>query len=270
MTRLLLQTRSLLLTTLLYFCLSGVTYGRLGVVVRDERDEQEHGDDSGSENDSVNNNNRRRRRLVDEIFTDNSDDDFVKAFVGYKSSTGRNHILSKIKKSAFDVDLAEVNAVGVELPKKLLREFQKDKTIKYIEKDAPVGVFTLPATTDAVNTAPAAHRQHQRNSRERRRRDLRRLQFSKKQVQTLGNSGEKVPYGLKLTKSVNGVPAGTGSTGKCNDPNSFKVGIIDTGIFAGHPDLSCSSPTDPHCKGKSFGTSASWWRDNLSHGKFQS
>jgi len=42
--------------------------------------------------------------------------------------------------------------------------------------------------------------------------------------------------------------------------------IVDSGIYAGHQDLSCNGPGDNSCVGKSFGTEYPWYADYLSHG----
>lgn len=39
-----------------------------------------------------------------------------------------------------------------------------------------------------------------------------------------------------------------------------------TGIYGGHPDLSCSGPGDRGCLGRSFGISDAWYQDGNSHG----
>lgn len=79
-----------------------------------------------------------------------------------------------------------------------------------------------------------------------------------------------VPYGIKLTKANNpNIPSpGFAGAGDCSNARSFKVAIVDTGIYAGHPDLFCSSQNDRGCKGRSFGTSSSWFRDAVGHGEF--
>lgn len=40
---------------------------------------------------------------------------------------------------------------------------------------------------------------------------------------------EKIPYGLTLTNGV-GIPSASAPTGACNNPNAFKVALIDSGV----------------------------------------
>jgi len=55
-------------------------------------------------------------------------------------------------------------------------------------------------------------------------------------------------------------------TGNCSSSKSFKIGIVDSGIFAGHPNLPCSGRSDATCIGKSFGTDDKWYKDRFGHG----
>jgi hypothetical protein len=74
--------------------------------------------------------------------------------------------------------------------------------------------------------------------------------------------GESVPPAI--TKSLGDssvIPAvSSTATSACNDPNSFKVAIIDSGVEVGHPDIPCRAidDADTNCKGISFVEGQPW------------
>jgi serine protease len=76
--------------------------------------------------------------------------------------------------------------------------------------------------------------------------------------------GEIIPYGLEAIQgNENSLPAST-TTADCDDPNSFKVAVVDTGLERTHPDISCRSN---NCKGRSFGFGVGeWYSPSDSHG----
>jgi hypothetical protein len=72
-----------------------------------------------------------------------------------------------------------------------------------------------------------------------------------------GGSSTVIPT---TTSSFTAVP-GNGS-GVCNDPNSFRVAIIDSGLQGNHPDLPCRNTNsgNSNCIGTSFGVRGQpWW-----------
>ena len=84
--------------------------------------------------------------------------------------------------------------------------------------------------------------------------------------------GEIVPYGIPAIQADRTSPPADGSRpSACNNPNSFKIAIIDSGLQADHPDIPCSSLGDSstNCIGASFGVGLSdvWHRPSNSHGK---
>jgi serine protease len=75
---------------------------------------------------------------------------------------------------------------------------------------------------------------------------------------------EGTPIGIGLSQGGNSdiIPAtppssssSSSSSGACNDPNSFKVAIVDSGLQADHPDVPCRdvNDVDTNCMGASFG-----------------
>jgi hypothetical protein len=79
---------------------------------------------------------------------------------------------------------------------------------------------------------------------------------------------EKTPEGIKISQGGNStiIPKTStftaGGNGACNDPNSFKVAIIDSGVQSNHPDIPCRGNSDnSNCKGASFGINGEPWSD---------
>ncbi|GKY93377.1 hypothetical protein MPSEU_000305300 [Mayamaea pseudoterrestris] len=63
----------------------------------------------------------------------------------------------------------------------------------------------------------------------------------------------------------------TYATGACADPDSFKIGIVDSGLDVSHPDLPCANMNDAAqatCVGEEFGIPDGqyWYQPTLSHG----
>jgi serine protease len=83
---------------------------------------------------------------------------------------------------------------------------------------------------------------------------------------------ETVPYGIPQAQGNSaGLPPAPSTSGACNDPNSFKVAIIDSGLEVAHPDVPCRSinDVDTNCKGISIGVNGEPWyapKDNGYHG----
>lgn len=75
-----------------------------------------------------------------------------------------------------------------------------------------------------------------------------------------------VPYGIAMVGGNLKLPPGKAYQGNCQHPRAFRIGIIDSGVFAGHPNLPCSGPDDQGCLGRSFGTEDVWYLDRNGHG----
>jgi serine protease len=81
-----------------------------------------------------------------------------------------------------------------------------------------------------------------------------------------------VPYGIPQAQANSaGLPPAPSTSGACNDPNSFKVAVIDSGLEVAHPDVPCRSinDSDTNCKGVSIGVNGEPWyapKDNAYHG----
>jgi len=84
--------------------------------------------------------------------------------------------------------------------------------------------------------------------------------------------GEIVPYGVQLVVAGTGgstlsdpAAGGAALTSDCTDPNSFKIGIVDSGADANHPDLPC---TTENCVGREFGLRSNeyWYSPTDIHG----
>lgn len=85
--------------------------------------------------------------------------------------------------------------------------------------------------------------------------------------------GEVVPFGIDLIHARSDIlpaPMPEGASSPCNDPNSFKVGIIDSGTDITNPDIPCLPINDPNtnCIGKSYTASNDeyWWNPSDGHG----
>jgi serine protease len=73
---------------------------------------------------------------------------------------------------------------------------------------------------------------------------------------------ESVPFGISMTKGDSSIiPVSRGSSSACNDPDSFKVAIIDSGVEVGNPDIPCRpvSDLDTNCNGISIGINDLPW-----------
>lgn len=85
----------------------------------------------------------------------------------------------------------------------------------------------------------------------------------------LYRNGETVPYGIELSQGLSDVIPRSFESTACNDPNSFKIGIIDSGLSITHPDTPCGPSGNPtNCKGISFGlpTGVEWYNPTDIHG----
>lgn len=170
------------------------------------------------------------KRPVRELFAEADDDEIVEAMVGYKTIKGLRLIKSLVKHITDEDIIVEIQVVSVRTHKRILQ--QLDETldeIEFVERD---DVF------------------------EATRQDV-------------------VPWGVSFTQAASGLPVApklsdastAASLGNCSDPNSFRIGLVDSGIYAGHPDLICKEgDDDPNCVGKSFGTDDSWHVDLNGHG----
>lgn len=87
--------------------------------------------------------------------------------------------------------------------------------------------------------------------------------------------GNNIPYGIELTQgnafaastavaSISSVPV---SASACDDPDSFKVAVIDSGFAADHVDSPCRSDYS-NCVGKSYGLAKEdvWNKPSDGHG----
>lgn len=78
---------------------------------------------------------------------------------------------------------------------------------------------------------------------------------------------ETTPVGIAVSQggSSNIIPATTsytGGDGACNDPKSFRVAIVDSGVQGNHPDLPCRNinSATSNCIGVSLGiNNEPWW-----------
>jgi serine protease len=81
-----------------------------------------------------------------------------------------------------------------------------------------------------------------------------------------------VPYGIPQAQADSaGLPTVPSASGSCNDPNSFKVAVIDSGLEVAHPDVPCRpiDESDTNCKGVSIGVNGEPWyapQNNGYHG----
>jgi serine protease len=85
----------------------------------------------------------------------------------------------------------------------------------------------------------------------------------------LFKNGETVPYGIEQSQGLSDVIPRSFESTACNDPNSFKIGIIDSGISISHPDTPCGPSGNPtNCKGITFGlsTGVEWYNPTDPHG----
>ena len=83
--------------------------------------------------------------------------------------------------------------------------------------------------------------------------------------------GESVPPAItKSLGDISSVFPAVPSAASCNDPNSFKVAIFDSGVEVGHPDIPCRAidDADTNYKGISFVEGQPWNspKDNANHG----
>jgi subtilisin family serine protease len=81
---------------------------------------------------------------------------------------------------------------------------------------------------------------------------------------TLYKNGESTPFGIELTQGLSTVIPRNFESSACNDPNSFKIGIIDSGLSISHPDSPCGPSDNPsNCQGKVFGLEGFNWYDPI-------
>ena len=78
--------------------------------------------------------------------------------------------------------------------------------------------------------------------------------------------GEIIPAGIAAIDAVD-LPEPTVNSGACDDPSSFRVGVVDSGVDITHPDLPCYGNSNT-CMGQPFGLQdgMEWSAPNDSHG----
>ena len=82
--------------------------------------------------------------------------------------------------------------------------------------------------------------------------------------------GEAVPYGIEMSQFMPPAPYHSASgSASCDDPDTFKIAVCDSGIDVDHPDLPCRNGNGANCIGDSFGLSSkeAWDHTENSHGK---
>ena len=84
---------------------------------------------------------------------------------------------------------------------------------------------------------------------------------------------EIIPYGIGAVQATAADPPESNRVSACNNPNSFKVGIVDSGKDIRHPDNPCFrvNETDSNCIGNSFGLGLTdeWSKPSDIHGTFR-
>jgi len=205
---------------------------------------QDTGNDSDSDGDDL----PRRRLSVDEVFRDLQEDEPIKALVGYRSESGRQHIhelASHGIKHAHSFD--SVGAVAVTLTKSELLSLELNPDIEYIEKDG----LLYPMHSNVNINNGSTRRNNER------------------QLQDDVDEPEKVPYGIKMIQANRRYPISQSrsSANLCASEDSFKIAMIDSGVYGDHPDLPCSPPNDPQCVGREFGSVPPWYQDLRGHGQ---
>jgi serine protease len=96
--------------------------------------------------------------------------------------------------------------------------------------------------------------------------------FSYVEEDSIVAASDFVPYGIPQAQGNSpGLPSAPATSGACDDPNSFKVAVIDSGLEVAHPDVPCRSinDSDTNCKGISIGVNDEPWyapKNNAYHG----
>jgi len=183
-----------------------------------------------------------RRRLVDDMFPDETDDELIKVFVAYRSARARRRIVRQCEAAdgcQLDPahDFPEIGVVAVELTKVDLRELEKLRGIKYIERNEEVYAGDVHLrSAHHHDDAAKSERQKLKNTTaaavslyDRRRHDylntIRKLSHGRRR-----RLAESVPYGIEMTWAAAGIPAR--GVGDCRKRKSFKVAIGEYGLAA--------------------------------------
>jgi serine protease len=99
-----------------------------------------------------------------------------------------------------------------------------------------------------------------------------RFSFSYVEEDSIVAASDYLPYGIPQAQGNSArLPLAPSTSGACNDPNSFKVAVIDSGLEVAHPDVPCHpiNDSDTNCKGVSMGVNGEPWyapEDNGYHG----
>jgi serine protease len=86
--------------------------------------------------------------------------------------------------------------------------------------------------------------------------------FSYVEEDSIVAASDVVPYGIPQAQGNSAkLPLAPSTSGACNDPNSFKVAVIDSGLEVAHIDVPCRSinDSDTNCKGISIGVNGEPW-----------
>lgn len=79
---------------------------------------------------------------------------------------------------------------------------------------------------------------------------------------------EIIPYGIEMVQGTSTtIPLPAYASGDCEDPNSFKVCVVDSGLLVGHTDIPFNL-TANNIVGEEFGIDSPWYRPSAasSHG----
>ena len=79
---------------------------------------------------------------------------------------------------------------------------------------------------------------------------------------------EIIPYGIEMVQGTSTtIPLPAYASGDCEDPNSFKVCVVDSGLLVGHTDIPFNL-TANNIMGEEFGIDSPWYRPSAasSHG----
>jgi subtilisin family serine protease len=77
-------------------------------------------------------------------------------------------------------------------------------------------------------------------------------------------NSEVIPYGIPMVQgTTSSIPPPAYPSGNCDDPNSFKVCVIDSGLWVGHPDIPFNLTSDA-IVGEEFAIDSPWYRPTAS------
>lgn len=179
---------------------------------------------------------------------DNEADPIVKVIIKYKNDNGRAFAEGKARAYRAGPGLQKLGALSAAVHNSTLTDLDADPNIEYWEHDQYLRPMTI--------TDPKVFMWN--------------MQLIQANDPSEANSSGYVYSTASTESAMPPAPYPLTMSSPCSDPNTFKIGIVDSGTDVRHPDLPCWNFSDPstNCIGEPFGlmSDETWYQPTDVHG----